>query len=469
VLVLKGGSNVPPRVCVDGDVLMSHLMLLRFYPGLSAGYCRMGVDVGVERVEAYLPYISEGGLRKGLDIEIGGLSGLAVIVGRNASGKTALLESLGYGVSLLGRESVIASTLAMISVGLSEAFVADLWRGNESAAVLFIMVSDPFRLREMLDDMRHSEIGRKVLSDEVYRRATNDSSYILGGLRAVGEERKRERHRAFSLGLLNVLEFDSLPRVVERILGRGYDTYFFSPWAGRRSPLSLFRIRGVYLAYGIRSGRPLPRAIVFDTVEGLLVAAMPGQRHFEGSVVVFHPGFAYNPGMFVSLYKESAERGFPSEREAVRLLRDFIPWFDGFELIGRELHVRSRYGRRISVRRLSDGQRAAVLLGLLYAASPHGSLVLIDTPEAFVHPDGLETVAELVARIVAEGNQAVVATQSAEMLREMLRAAKKEGILNDTVVKHVWLRGGRVTAKGSWRGEDALGMVEELAIDLRRA
>ncbi len=428
----------------------------------------------VEGVEAYLPYISEGGLRKGLDVEVGGLSGLTVVVGRNASGKTALLESLGYSTALLGRENAVASSMAMVStmrpgVGLPGSFVAGLWYDGGGAAGLLIRVSDPFRLRGMFESMRRRGVGRKVVSEEVYRRAVRDSSYVLTRLRTLGEERERERRRALPAGLFNILELDSLPRVVEEILGGSYDTYFFSPLGGHVAPFSLFRIRDVYLAYAIRRGRPLPRAVVFDTVEGLLVAVKPELRYFEGSVLVFHPGFAYHLNMFVSLYKESVKQGLPREHEAIRLLRAFIPWFNGFELIVRELHVRSRYGRRISVRRLSDGQRAAVLLGLLYAASPHGSLVLIDTPEAFVHPDGLETVAGLVARMVVEGNQVMVATQSAEMLREILKAAKREGVLSDTVVKHVWLRGGRVTVKGSWEGGDALGMVEELALDLRRA
>ena len=185
---------------------------------------------------------------------------------------------------------------------------------------------------------------------------------------------------------------------------------------------------------------------------------------------MFHPGFAYRPFMFESLYYDSVkQRGLPRERDAVRLLRAFIPWFSGFELIGRELHVRSTYGRRISVYRLSDGQRAAVLLGLLYAASPRGSLALVDTPEAFVHPDGLEAVAGLVVSMVAEGNQVLVATQSIEMLKALLHAAREAGVLGETVVKHLRLVRGRVTVKGSWEGEDALGMVEELALDLRRA
>ncbi|BES81065.1 hypothetical protein PABY_06320 [Pyrodictium abyssi] len=185
---------------------------------------------------------------------------------------------------------------------------------------------------------------------------------------------------------------------------------------------------------------------------------------------MFHPGFAYRPFMFESLYYDSVkQRGLPRERDAVRLLRAFIPRFSGFELIGRELHARSTCGRRISVYRLSDGQRAAVLLGLLYAASPRGSLALVDTPEAFVHPDGLEAVAGLVASIVAEGEPGARSNAEHRDAEGPPPRGKGGRGTGGTVVKHLQLVRGRVTVKGSWEGEDALGMVEEPALDLRRA
>jgi len=438
--------------------------------------------VPVEGVAAYLPYVSEGWL-EGLELDVDGFSRLTVIVGRNASGKTALLEALGYLASLNGPMGLIAQGLAAVSTVRPRGVLPQLLagavraRGSESYAGIMAEPANPLELDKRLSLIRRSGVG-KLLPPSVYDLVLRDSSHVFRLLyRDVAGIDKYivDDEEALPLELLlrpRRLKPERLLDIVRGVVGRDYALSTFTrSIVPRRDILSrpFIYVKGIHLAYIVYGWEVTVRAIIFTMLEGVVVAVSRRGPARAPGVVVSHPGFVYRPFMFETLYYESIRRrGLPREREAARLLRRFIPWFEGFELVGSELHVRSRRGRRISVYRLSDGQRAAVLLGLLYAAFPRGSLVLLDTPEAFVHPDGLDTVANLVSMIVADGGQVLVATQSAEMLESILRSAREHGILGDTVVKHIQLSRGKVTVKGSWIGETALGIVEELSIDLRR-
>lgn len=94
---------------------------------------------------------------------------------------------------------------------------------------------------------------------------------------------------------------------------------------------------------------------------------------------------------------------------------------------------------------------------------------MIDTPEAFVHPDGLSIIADFIAGLVSNGNQVVVATQSIEFLRELLGKARDYKVLDDTLIERIELTGdGVVRAKGKWSGRTSLRSIEELGIDLRK-
>jgi len=186
-------------------------------------------------------------------------------------------------------------------------------------------------------------------------------------------------------------------------------------------------------------------------------------------VVVFHPGFIYKPRVFESYYYTFAHKGFPNEEKAISLLRKYIKWLRGFELLSKKLHIKDEYGRRISVYNLSDGQRIAVFMSLLYAISKPPMLFLIDTPEAFVHPDGLSIIADLIVHLVAEKNQVIIATQSVEFLEELLKRGEEHDILNKTLVERVALtKEGLVYAKGKWSGYASRNILRELGIDLRR-
>ncbi len=424
----------------------------------------------LDAISSYLPYTSNGGLVEGLNIDVRGFKGLTIIVGRNASGKTALLESIGYSMALLGDTQYTAQSLELLKTmrptrSLPSIFTTSIQQGRRTVAGIMIRL-DPLGVEKMLDNLRKKDIiWHEMITRKTYTRLTRDTNRILS-LLYEAKRRSRRRVRRRPRGI----DQGTLSQILKEVLG-SYEIHFFSSSTGRRSQLLRpILVRDAYLAYTMQDGKLFLAMLVFDTRGGPLVAVKPGLSRLPGSMMVFHPGFAYFLRVFTLLYMENVEKGLPREDEAVQMLQSFIPWLNGFELVGRTLYVKSRHeGKRLNINRLSDGQRAAALLGLLYAMAPRGSVVLIDTPEAFVHPDGIDTVAKLIARMVHEGNQVLVATQSAEMLREILSAANSEDVLEDTVVKHLQIREGRVVAKGSWEGSAAYGMVSELSLDLRRA
>jgi len=93
----------------------------------------------------------------------------------------------------------------------------------------------------------------------------------------------------------------------------------------------------------------------------------------------------------------------------------------------------------------------------------------VDTLEAFVHPDGLAIVADVLVRLVARGNQVIIATQSIEFLYEVLRKSKEHGVEEEAVVQRLRMSPeGGVEAFAEWSSLTALQSLEKLGADLRR-
>ena len=189
------------------------------------------------------------------------------------------------------------------------------------------------------------------------------------------------------------------------------------------------------------------------------------------SVLTLHPRLGFIPGVFETIYEKRALEGYlPGEKEAARILSGYIRGVEGFEVIKGRLSLKIG-PRRLSIYRLSDGHRMASLLAFLYAVAKPPLLLLVDTPEAFLYPDGVQVAAELLAKLAAErGVQVIVATQSSEMLQELLDAAKENGVLDETLVHrlHIRRRERSIEAKATWPGRLGLYAIEGLEADLRR-
>uniref|UniRef100_Q027Y7 DUF3696 domain-containing protein n=1 Tax=Solibacter usitatus (strain Ellin6076) TaxID=234267 RepID=Q027Y7_SOLUE len=73
-------------------------------------------------------------------------------------------------------------------------------------------------------------------------------------------------------------------------------------------------------------------------------------------------------------------------------------------------------------------------------AAPRGSLLLLENPEAHLHPQGQAALGELVARCASDGVQIIVETHSDHLLNGVRLAVKRRIIDNGTVALHFFTR-----------------------------
>lgn len=73
-------------------------------------------------------------------------------------------------------------------------------------------------------------------------------------------------------------------------------------------------------------------------------------------------------------------------------------------------------------------------------AAPTGSLLLLENPEAHLHPRGQSALGLLLARCAADGVQIIVETHSDHLLNGIRIAAKRQDIPNEDVAVHFFAR-----------------------------
>ena len=416
---------------------------------------------------------------QGIVVDVEGLKRLTVLVGPNASGKTALLETAGYLLAAhqdIGSQALATSLLRTLrpSQEIPEVLVVSGQLGEISLSSLYIEARPRYG-GEKAEILRLLHGRLKEIDEEEIETALEEADKI-GAFQALLQAERRPSLR----GLYKeyVREADEFYIVIREIL-RCKD--FSVEWSGthrfwltdryKSLPFVLRYISRkstrIYVVHAFQDEKLSLKSLAISAVSKSAIIKCKGGSKVPG-IAVFHPGFAYRYRLFETLYYELFKKTkLPFSNEAAEVLQDFIPWFSGFELVGRTLYVRTRRKTPVPVYALSDGQRAAAFLGMLYAAVGRDTLFLIDTPEAFVHPDGLPVMAELVARLAAEGGQVLVATQSLEFVEELLDAAREHGVLDDTVVLRLRLREGVVAPAASWSGEASAKSIAELGADLR--
>ena len=458
-------------------------------------------------IKAALPYESPGTEARYLKINLD-LDRLTILVGPNASGKTAILEAIGYTISGSLEPTYCALGLALVTTLRPRRYIPSpvvgtaTLDGSHTVSNLYIELTHLLLLKieDRLTEIIHFalNIRANTLLQEVEKDVNNNANDISKLLELRKSElelkfRKLELKDEISRLLFQLLSLSHLYRELTKLTERelvtrlisnivGQDVVIAEDYSPHRSlafkvqeevtkyVLPYRPVKKIKILYSMTELNLIDKAFIMEHMLGITIVKRRCERVIEyPRVVVFHPGFVYRRGLFERLYQAYVYEGLPNEKASISILKKYIEFIDGYELIGKRLHVRTVNGKRISVYNLSDGYRVAVFMGLLYAISKPPVLFLIDTPEAFVHPDGLPVIADLIARLVAENNQVVVATQSIEFLGELLVKAREYGIIDYTSVKRVELaRDGTVKVRGSWIGEVALESIRELGADLRR-
>ena len=421
------------------------------------------------------------------------LDRLTVLVGPNASGKTTILQVIGYLLSGLldptNGSIGFALTRTLRPEGNIPKLVSGVMvlNGNVIHRLLFAphIFTSPSSLAsmsEVIDILRLNSKTRNRLEAEV----ENDVLKYIHSVAKAEQEYENKATRLFPSSRMRV--YLLLREFVNSVFGRNVRVAMSDPFWGVRSGgedvledesfiflryLLGARRENIRVNYVVwNSGKILDKEILLGAARSgvVLFKKRDSSMFFKGllSVMVFHPGFIFSTGVFEGLYGYYALRGLPREKEALKLLRKYISWVDGYELFRHKLSLKSSDGRRISVYSLSDGHRVAVFISLLYALSEGRTVFLIDTPEAFVHPDGLSLIADFITHLVKEGNQVIVATQSIEFLRKLLLSSREHNVIDDTLVERISLTSdGIIRPIGLWSGNVSLNSIDELGLDLR--
>ena len=445
---------------------------------------------GLEFIEGILPYPVPGLRRDYLVFNVK-LQQLSILVGPNAAGKTSVLEAIGYALSPLV-DKTYAASIYMLTTTLRPRSTspAPLYshigfrRKNDEISLIKSIYVDVQPLLLLENNTTFQEIMSKMISNtekSVLSEIKKDLELVsMMGLEDVLKKIKRPvivRYRELQESY-NVIE-----TFIRRVVGNSVEFSLSSKYLTRRlvTP-SLENIDNFYSAVKRLLLRPSTLRLLYMLINDKLAKAIILENEYSAMIIrpreetklpvnaaLFHPGFIYWRHVFESLYYTYIKKGLTRENETVKLLRRYIPWFNGYELVGKELHIRATNGKRIPVYSLSDGHRVAAFLGMLYAATDSPTVFLVDTPEAFVHPDGLSIVADFLVRLVAEGNQVITATQSIEFLEELLQKAKKYEVIEKTIVQQLKMSPeGEVQVLAKWSGSTALRSLEKLGTDFRR-
>ncbi len=444
----------------------------------------------VRSVTALLPYTHPKGNFTHISIHVDDLAPLTILLGPNASGKTSILEAIGYTIVpfLDARNLVLGLFLlsslrpprGVLRIPEQLAGAVDLDNGSDIVSIFLKITRDIVPMIKFVNDLLRTEILNK---------GKIDRDKIKNFLRSIAEDYRKlsallsesysELRGKYSNVLLDILKKDQL-EVIE--VPYVFAVRNISMVKTSKSDIELLKVaqlhpiwsRVLFLVYTIQEGE-INKLVILRRPRFLTIIREDIREKLRiPKLVVFYSGFVHKPGVFERLYRAYIYEGLSNEKSAIDILRKYIGEVEGFELApGRysldlELHLKLADGRRISVYDLSDGHRMAAFMGLLYAISGKDSLFLVDTPEAYVHPDGLSTMADFIIGLVEQGCQVILATQSIEFLRELLSKSMEHNMYDITNVKRVHLTdSGTVVCKGSWRGDIAYKSLEDLSIDLR--
>jgi len=436
----------------------------------------------LSHVKSWLPYLGRN-FRIGLKVDTE-LSPLTILVGPNASGKTSILEAIGYSLSgALGLHDhlvglMLTSTLRPV-MNIPLMFGAKT-RINKRDLISFFIEAMPSQIAKRRIKNVFDTISPELEAQEyIIKRILRDLDDLLPIVHILSKRPIELSSYEKQIKLLFSQIEDFLGQNFQSGIARKFGgllrylrSYDFD--ADNASMIRIFRpfwrIKFFKIGYTFVDSDKLYSKYIFlgGNLDVILFKKQREPLDSDFNLAIFHPGFTFWPGTFESLYSYYARTGLPNEKEAIKLISEYIDWFDGFEIISDELHARSKYRRRISIYSLSDGYRVVILLGLLYAMSGGSKIFLIDTPEAFIHPDGLSIVAKLIAHLASMGNSVILATQSIEFIHILIKKAANYNILEDTAIHRVSLDDGTIKNKGVWRGLGIRGMLEDLYIDIRK-
>jgi predicted ATPase len=317
------------------------------------------------------------------------LASLSVLGGLNSSGKSTVLQALG---------------------ALKQSYDANLVTNGLSLSGQFV------QLGQFGDLLTEGTEGDSVAIGLVER--GSEYRWVLRGPREANQVQFSERPEMLPM-FLNAYRFQYLQadRIVPQTMypqapQRARDMGFLGP-------------RGEYTAdfLSMAAGQPVSKVRTFPRTglgitDGLLAKVAPTER-LKDQVVGWLQQLS--PG---TLLNSEALRG----TDEVLLQYSYA---------GRVKEVTTNRYRPTNV-----GFGLTYCLPIIVAclAAPHGALLLLENPEAHLHPQGQAALGSLLARCASDGVQIIVETHSDHLLNGVRLATKSDLIKNDDVVLHFFSR-----------------------------
>lgn len=157
------------------------------------------------------------------------------------------------------------------------------------------------------------------------------------------------------------------------------------------------------------------------------------------------------PGVSVDLSRKIAPTSGLLEQTAawmqhlspgVRLTSDLLAGTDSarilFEYVGRTGVLET--DKKIRPGNVGFGLTYSLPIVVSCLIAPPGSLLLVENPEAHLHPQGQAAMGELLAKVAADGVQLVIETHSDHVLNAIRLAVKKGVISSDLIAIHYFTR-----------------------------
>lgn len=343
--------------------------------------------------------------------ELDGLTGITVLVGRNNTGKSTVLEALYLAATGCDYDSFGRNPLEYVVKRRG-------WFGIHSVTWLFFMEEEECSITIVFDTP-----SERTLS-----------------LRRV----------AIDVSLLSFLERQGLDVA-------GPIAYITSSTEGNfiRKYGHSFDAKGRYVRVGLaeKGGEPINALLLdwelaasFGHPEGCysLMMGSGGTAAKELVLAVLGPRYGIKDIEPLMLSEESPELGR-------------VRW---------ALHViYPNYA--IPVYLLGDGLRLT-LTYLMLLSTASNALLLLEEPELHQHPGLLELIADAIIRSRAQrGCQVVVSTHNLELIDLLLEKASELGVLDDITVYRLELKEGKLSSV-RYSAQEAKELREELRYDLRR-
>ncbi len=403
-------------------------------------------ELGEEReVVGVFPYLRPSG-RRGVTVK-GEFKDITVLTGPSSSGKSSLLEAFAWSEfpPLPPEDSALELLLLENMKPRRRLPIYAFSRSSGGISTLYVEALGISAVQKMISKLLEGmkELGaQEKLPTSFWEDVSIASSFLAyfegPDMGAIGLIRRAVVERTL----------DTFFDMIEEILGKNFSWGYWKIYGVEpeveakavgieeffRRAISSKKKMMVGLAYSFEGGK-WRKSIVLSLPSEILSMKQEGKWE-EKRVLAFHPYFISHSGILEAIYSKYAEEGIERESEAIDILRREFEWVGGFELLGKELHLKSEGhgGKRLPLYSLSDGCRSLSSLALLYALSSPRALVLVDSPEAYLDFKGKKLAAEILARMAELRSRVIVATKSQKLISELERACKKMGIQEEMKV-----------------------------------